>query len=67
MASRSLGPWGAQCAGRWCWVLERCGDIAGKICCSSLPGDTCLGDVPRGVTDRGAEPRGAQGAWQRVA
>lgn len=30
-------------------------------CCSSLPGDTCLSDVPRGVTGGGPEPRGVEG------
>lgn len=36
-------------------------------CCSPLPGNTCLSDVPRGATGWGAEPRGAEGAGQRVA
>lgn len=36
-------------------------------CCSPRPGNTCLSDVPRGATGWGAEPRGAEGAGQRVA
>lgn len=56
------GPTGLG-GGAGCWR----GVVASLGCCSSLPGDTCLSDIPRGVTGGGAEPRGAEGAQQRVA